>query len=204
PSHYSIHVPDGDGWATIPDQYKAPKIPTAKFNEALFETVTTDRIRVAFTNQKDRSTAISEIQVFDSGRDVPEVVNDPPVVTAAVDEARQGNLSAGIVATVVDDGLPEGGELTHGWEVVSAPDGADAIIGDAGALSTTVTGTVEGSYVLRFWAEDGELRSERDVEVALSESEATAEFGSSAAIRSSGAASWEDESRVNHESDPES
>lgn len=204
PSHYSIQVPDGDGWATIPDQYKAPKIPTAKFNEALFETVTTDRIRVAFTNQKDRSTAISEIQVFDSGRDVPEVVNDPPVVTAAVDEARQGNLSAGIVATVVDDGLPEGGELTHGWDVVSAPDGADAIIGDAGALSTTVTGTVEGSYVLRFWAEDGELRSERDVEVALSESEATAEFGSSAAIRSSGAASWEDESRVNHESDPES
>src|SRR5690625_3815493 len=205
PLRYSIQVPDGDGgWTSVPDTFKAPKVPAPKFNEALFETVTTDQIRVAFTNAPGHYTAISEVQVFNSGREVPEVVNDAPVVTVTIDSSRDGNLSTTLVATAVDDGLPEDGELSYGWEVVSAPEGAGVILGDDDALSTTVTGTVEGDYVLRFWAFDGELRTERAVEVTLTEVEMSAEFGASAAIRTSGTASWENHSMVNDPSTPRS
>ncbi len=205
PLRYSIQVPDGDGgWTSVPDTFKAPKVPAPKFNEALFETVTTDQIRVAFTNAPGHYTAISEVQVFNSGREVPEVVNDAPVVTVTIDSSRDGNLSTTLVATAVDDGLPEDGELSYGWEVVSAPEGAGVILGDDEALSTTVTGTVAGEYVLRFWAFDGELRTERDVEVTLTEVEMSAEFGASAAIRTSGTASWENHSMVNDPSTPRS
>lgn len=205
PMRYTVQVPDGaGGWTSIPDQFKAPKVPAPKFNEALFETVTTDRIRVAFTNAPGHYTAISEIQVFNSGREVPEVVNDAPVVTVTVDSSRDGNLSTTLVATAVDDGLPEDGELTFGWEVVSTPEDGAVIFGDERALTTTVTGTVEGDYVLRFWASDGELRTERDVEVTLTEVEMSAEFGASASIRTSGTASWENHAMVNDPSTPRS
>ncbi|MBD8080023.1 discoidin domain-containing protein [Cellulosimicrobium arenosum] len=205
PMKYSIQVPDGDGgWATVPDTFKAPKIPAAKFNEALFDAVTTDRVRVAFTNTPSYWTAISEIQVFDSGRDVPEVVNDAPTVTVSADRSKDGNLSTTLVGTVTDDGIPEDGELTYGWSVVSAPEGGNVIFGDADALTTTVTGTVAGEYVFRLTADDGELTTERDVEVELTEKATSAEFGASATITTSGSASWENAQRVNESTTPAS
>ncbi len=205
PARYTVQIPDGDGgWQTIPDQFKAPKIPAAKFNESLFETVTTDKIRVSFTNAVDHYTAISEIQVFNSGRDVPEVVNDPPTVTVAEDASKAGNLSTTLVATATDDGLPEDGELTYGWEVVSTPDDASVIFGDETALRTSITGTAAGEYVLKFWAFDGELRTEREITVDLEEKEMSAEFGASAEIRTSGSASWEDPNKVNEPDTPPS
>src|SRR5690606_41680523 len=48
------------------------------------------------------------------------------------------------------------------------------------------------------------LRTERDVEVTLTEVEMSAEFGASASIRTSGTASWENHSMVNDPSTPRS
>lgn len=205
PARYSIQVPDGSGgWAPIPDTYKSPKFPAPKFNEALFETVTASSVRVAFTNAPGNYTAISEIQVFDSGREVPAVVNDPPTVTVVRDTSRDGNLSTTLVATAVDDGIPETGQLTYGWEVVAAPSGAGVIFEDASALTTLVTGTVAGEYTFRFWADDGELRTERDVVVTLTPKQMSAEFGALATITTSGTASWENHNRVNDPTTPSS
>src|SRR5690606_35993586 len=176
PQRWVVELPDGDGgWAPIEDQFRSPKIPGAKLNEALFEAVTADKVRVSFTNAPGKYTAISEIQVFDSGRDVPPVVNEAPVVSVQVDSTRQGNLTTGLLATVTDDGIPVTGSLTYGWEVVSAPEGGAVIFSAPGQVSTTVTGTVAGTYVLRFWAEDGELRTERELTVELTERAVSAE-----------------------------
>jgi len=205
PSRYSIQVPDGDGgWTTVPDVFKSPKVVGPKFNEALFETVTADKLRVAFTNAPGHATAISEIQVFDSGRDVPEVVNDPPTVTATRDTSKDGNLSTTLVATVTDDGIPDSGTLTYGWSTVSAPEGAGVIFANAGALSTLVTGTLPGEYVFRFSASDGELTTTRDVTVTLATKEMVAEFGSIATITTTGSASWENPLMVNAPTTPSS
>ncbi|WP_197511688.1 hypothetical protein [Tessaracoccus coleopterorum] len=94
PQRFSIQVPDGAGWKTV-EAAKLPKIPSPKTNDVLFDKVTTDSLRVAFTNAPGRFTAISEIQVFNSGREVPVVVNDAPTVTAKVDSTKVGNLSTG-------------------------------------------------------------------------------------------------------------
>ncbi|WP_240658577.1 galactose-binding domain-containing protein [Microbacterium sp. CPCC 204701] len=205
PQGYSVQVQNEAGeWVTVPDAFKAPKIPGPKFNEALFETVTASKVRLAFTNAPSFSTAISEIQVFDSGREVPAVVNDPPVVTAVADRSSDGNLSTTLVGTVSDDGIPESGSLTYGWTTVSAPEGAGVIFGDDSALRTTVTGTVAGTYVFRLEAGDGELTTHRDVELELTEKATSAEYGAVGTVSSSGSASWENQNRVNEATTPTS
>lgn len=205
PQRYTIQIPDGNGgWVTVPDAYKSPKIPGAKFNDALFDAVTTDRVRVAFTNTPSFYTAISEIQIFDSGREVPDVVNDPPTVTVTVDRSRDGNLSTNLVGAITDDGIPDTGTLTYGWSTVSKPDGAGVIFGDDDALATSVTGTVAGTYVFRLTASDGELTTQRDVEVQLTEKATSAEFGALATITTSGSAPWENPLRVNESTTPAS
>ncbi|TYB93042.1 hypothetical protein FXF53_28305, partial [Micromonospora sp. WP24] len=205
PARWWIQVPDGDGgWKEVPNQFKNPTVPSAKFNEALFHSVTSNKLRIAFTNSPTLFTAISEIQVFDSGRDVPDVSNQAPVVTAARDGSADGNLSTRLVGTATDDGIPYDSELTFGWETVSAPQGAGVIFADAKALATRVTGTVPGDYVFRFHATDGEQRSEATIAVTLAEREVVAEFGRSATITTSGTASWENHQRVNETSTPTS
>src|SRR5690625_6226444 len=151
------------------DLFKAAKVPAPKFNESLFEAVTTDKIRVSFTNAVGHYTAISEIQVFNSGRDVPEVVNDAPIVTIAADSTKDGNLSTTLVATVSDDGLPEDGELTYGWETVSTPDDAAVIFSNDKAIRTSITGTVAGENVLQVVACVCEWSTERPIKVNLEE-----------------------------------
>ncbi|MCC2031481.1 discoidin domain-containing protein [Microbacterium sp. BWT-G7] len=205
PQGYSIQVQNGAGeWVSMPDAFKAPKIPGPKFNEALFEPVTASKVRVAFTNTPSYYTAISEIQVFDSGREVPAVVNDAPIVTATADRSSDGNLSTTLVGTVSDDGIPETGSLSHRWSTVSAPEGAGVIFADDEALRTAVTGTVAGAYVFRLEASDGELTSQRDVQVDLTEKATSEEYGAVAAITSSGSASWENQNRVNEATTPAS
>ncbi|HZL04947.1 MAG TPA: hypothetical protein VFE45_05955, partial [Coriobacteriia bacterium] len=110
PSRYSVQIPDGaGGWTTVPS-FKSPIFVGPKFNEALLPTVTADRVRITFRNAPTYYTAISEIQVFDSGRDIPAIVNGPPVVTVVADASTNGNLSTTLVATAIDDGVPETGD----------------------------------------------------------------------------------------------
>ncbi|GAB1822992.1 discoidin domain-containing protein [Herbidospora sp. RD11066] len=203
PSRWWIQVPNGSGgWKEVPGQFKNPAATTAKFNEALFPKVTADKVRVVFTNSPTYYTAISEIQVFDSDREVPSVTNQAPTVTAVRDASQDGNLSSRVVGTFSDDGVPYDSELTYGWETVSAPAGAGVIFTDPKALATRVTGTVEGDYVFRFFADDGEKRSTANVNVTLAKKAVAAEFGASATISSSGSASWENQNRVNEATNP--
>ena len=203
PARWWIQVPDGNGgWKALPSQGKNPTVTSAKFNEALFQTVTSQKVRVAFTNNPTFFTAISEIQVFNSGRDVPVVTNQAPTVTAARDGSQDGNLSTRIVGTASDDGLPYDSELEVGWETVSKPAGAGVIFADSKALSTRVTGTVAGDYVFRFFANDGEKRTEATVSVTLAAREVSAEFGATATVSTSGTAGWENHNRVNEPTTP--
>ena len=205
PARWWIQVPDGDGgWKEVPGQFKNPTVPAAKFNEALFNGVTSDKVRIAFTNNPTYFTAISEIQVFESGRDVPEVTNQAPTVTATRDGSQDGNLSTRLVATATDDGVPYDSELTYGWETVTKPANAGVIFADQNALATRVTGTVAGDYVFRFFADDGEKRTEATVSVTLAPKAMTAEFGSSAAVTTSGTVAWENHQRVNEPTTPSS
>ena len=203
PSRWWVQVPDGaGGWKAVPQQFHDPAIPAAKFNEALFKAVKTDKVRVAFTNDPGQYTAISEVQVFRSGRKAPPTSNQAPVVTATQDATSDGNLSTHLVGTVSDDGVPYDKELTFGWETVSAPEGAGVIYSDQHARQTKVTGTAPGEYVFRFFGEDGEERSEATVTVTLSERDVSADLGASATITTTGTSPWENHQKVNDPDTP--
>ena len=203
PARWYVQVPDGNGgWKAVPGQAKSPTVTAAKFNEALFAKQTAGKVRIAFTNNPTFFTAIAEIQVFESGREVSPVTNQAPVVTAARDGSADGNLSTRLVGTASDDGIPYDNELALGWETVSAPPGAGVIFADPKALATRVTGTVAGDYVFRFVADDGEKKTAATVPVTLAKKDVTAEFGSSATVSTSGTASWENHTRVNDPGTP--
>jgi hypothetical protein len=203
PARWWVETPDGNGgWTAVPGQFKNPPTASAKFNEALFKTVTSNKLRVAFTNNPTYYTAISEIQVFDSGRPVPAVTNQAPVVTAARDGSADGNLSSRLVGTATDDGVPYDDDLTVGWETVSAPPGASVIYSAPNALATRVTGTAPGDYTVRFFADDGDKRATATVSFTLTAREVVADFGPSAAITASSSSPWENPQRVNDPDTP--
>lgn len=205
PARWWVEVPDGaGGWKPVDAQFKSPTIPQPKFNESLFATQNTQTMRIAFENSIGNYTAIAEVKAFDSGRPVPPVTNQAPALTTTRVAGSDGNISTDIVATVADDGVPYLETLTYGWEVVSKPAGAGVIVKDATALSTKVTGTVAGDYVLKFWANDGELESESQITLSLTEKAIIAEFGTSAVITTASTSGHENHQRVNDPDTPSS
>ncbi|MDR1633694.1 MAG: Ig-like domain-containing protein [Bifidobacteriaceae bacterium] len=205
PQKYVIRYYDEDSsaWKAIPDQARLPKVPQPKTNEALFPAITTDKIRVFFDNATSAFTAITEIQVFNSGRDIPVVVNEPPVITASVDATKNGNLSTDLVATVSDDGLPEDAGLTTTWEVVSKPEGATVILSAANALTTRIVASTAGAYEVKFTANDGALAVSQSVAVNLTALGSTdIEWGAQGTISTRSVASWENVNMINAASTP--
>ena len=88
--------------------------------------------------------------------------NQPPVVTAGPSQTVTLPATASLTATATDDGKPSG-TLTHSWSMASGP--APATFSAPGALSTAVTFSSPGDYVLRFTASDSQLVSSADVTV---------------------------------------
>ena len=75
--------------------------------------------------------------------------------------------TASLTATAQDDGKPSGA-LTYSWSMASGP--AAVTFAAPAALSTTVTFSSPGTYVLRFTASDSQLASSADVTVVARDS----------------------------------
>jgi len=95
-------------------------------------------------------------------------VNQPPVINAGAAAAvtMASVATASLSGTVSDDGLPNPpGLVTTNWSQVSGP--GTVSFGNASALATTATFTVEGTYVLRLAANDGEFSTTDDLTVTV-------------------------------------
>jgi len=94
--------------------------------------------------------------------------NQPPNVGAGPDQTVTFPNSASLSGTLTDDGLPNPpGAVTCIWSKVSGP--GTVTFGDANALNTTATFSVDGAYVLRLSADDGELNSSDEVTVTVNQ-----------------------------------
>jgi hypothetical protein len=88
--------------------------------------------------------------------------NQPPVVSAGVDQSVLVSQPAALDGTVVDDGLPNPpNAVTTTWTAISGP--GTVSFGDAGAIDTTASFSQTGRYELRLLASDGELAAFDDV-----------------------------------------
>ncbi len=202
PEKYTVEYWDGSSWQHVQNQARDPLTPEANYNNVKFQAVTTDQLRFTFTNMDGYYTAVTEIQVFSEGGERTETVNTAPQVSLRENTSLAGNLQTSITATCVDDGMPYDQDLTYTWEVVDKPENAQAIIGSPSSLTTTVVGSVEGDYTIRFTANDGEYTSSAEITVTLTrtETQTKEDVALKATPSTDYVASWETIYGINNES----
>jgi YVTN family beta-propeller protein len=96
------------------------------------------------------------------------VVNEAPVVAAGADQAIDLPNAALLDGTVTDDGLPNPpASVTTTWSMTSGPATGTVTFANASAVDTTATFSIEGVYVLRLTASDGEFSSFDELTVTV-------------------------------------
>jgi fibro-slime domain-containing protein/RHS repeat-associated protein len=93
--------------------------------------------------------------------------NQAPAVDAGTDRVAAWPGALSLSGSANDDGLPASGELSTRWSKVSGP--GTVTFGDASQVSTPVTFSAPGAYVLRLTASDSELSSSDELLVSLSQ-----------------------------------
>ena len=202
PSKFAVEYWDGEAWQAVRQQTRTPSAPRANYNAVYFEPVETDQFRFTFTNKDKGFTAVTEIQLFNEGgdRDHP-AQNTAPSVKLAEDTSMTGNLYTTLKATCTDDGMPYDKDMSYAWELVSAPEGAEVILSSANKPTTTISGSVEGEYTVRFTVSDGELSATAELTVTLKKG-AAGGLGEdvapdAASVESDYTSSWENLNGIN-------
>ena len=205
PSKFTVEYWDGEAWQAVRQQTRNPSAPRANYNAVYFAPVETDQFRFTFTNKDKGFTAVTEIQLFNEGgdRDHP-AQNTAPSVKLAEDTSMTGNLYTTLKATCTDDGLPYDKDMSYAWELVSAPEGAEVILSSANKPTTTISGSVEGEYTVRFTVSDGELSATAELTVTLKQG-AAGGLGedvapSASSVESDYTSSWENLNGINNPS----
>ena len=205
PSKFTVEYWDGEAWQAVRQQTRTPSAPRANYNAVYFAPVETDQFRFTFTNKDKGFTAVTEIQLFNEGgdRDHP-AQNTAPSVKLAEDTSLTGNLYTTLKATCTDDGLPYDKDMSYAWEVISAPEGAETLLSSANKPTTTISGTVEGEYTVRFTVSDGELSATGELAVTLKKG-AAGGLGEdvapdAASVESDYTSSWENLNGINNPS----
>ena len=205
PSKFAVEYWDGEAWQAVRQQTRTPSAPRANYNAVYFAPVETDQFRFTFTNKDKGFTAVTEIQLFNEGgdRDHP-AQNTAPSVKLAEDTSMTGNLYTTLKATCTDDGLPYDKDMSYAWKLVSAPEGAEVILSSANKPTTTISGSVEGEYTVRFTVSDGELSATAELTVTLKQG-AAGGLGEdvapdAASVESDYTSSWENLNGINNPS----
>ena len=202
PSKFAVEYWDGEAWQAVRQQTRTPSAPRANYNAVYFAPVETDQFRFTFTNKDKGFTAVTEIQLFNEGgdRDHP-AQNTAPSVKLAEDTSMTGNLYTTLKATCTDDGMPYDKDMSYAWKLVSAPEGAEVILSSANKPTTTISGSVEGEYTVRFTVSDGELSATAELTVTLKQG-AAGGLGedvapSASSVESDYTSSWENLNGIN-------
>ena len=205
PSKFTVEYWDGEAWQAVRQQTRNPSAPRANYNAVYFAPVETDQLRFTFTNKDKGFTAVTEIQLFNEGgdRDHP-AQNTAPTVKLAEDTSLTGNLYTTLKATCTDDGLPYDKDMSYAWEVIAAPERAETLLSSANKPTTTISGTVEGEYTVRFTVSDGELSATGELTVTLKKG-AAGGLGEdvapdAASVESDYTSSWENLNGINNPS----
>ncbi len=106
------------------------------------------------TGIADSGTAQATVTIVDDDNNTAPQVNILSPAGAFVGLPGRSNTLV-VDAAVVDDGQPTNGSLSVAWSQVSGP--AAASFANSSITNTTVTFPVDGRYVLRFAAHDGEF-----------------------------------------------
>jgi len=195
PLHYTIQYLDGTEWKSVPMQKKSPI--QANYNEVRFNTITAQKMRILMTPYPGFDIGLKEIQVFETGIKVPVEPNKAPIVEIQSDDTFNQVMKERLVATVSDDSQPlDFPELT--WSKKSGP--GSVVFSDPNSVSTVVSFSEEGTYVVTLTADDGELSTSADFKIIVEKQDVN--LGLSATPSTSYVSSWEDLNAINNGIDP--
>jgi PKD repeat protein len=156
PVIYRLQYHDGTDWVTI-FGHRSPEEPLPNLNEVTFPRVTTDRVRLVVTPQDGFGVGVKEIQVFNTGIDVPPITA-PQVLASAAPTSGFAPLTVQFTGIAED---PQGDAMTIAWDFGDGTTSTE--------LSPEHTYTEPGSYTATLTATDsgGETGSDSvDIEVA--------------------------------------
>src|SRR6185295_8039115 len=135
--------------------------PSLSSTSASFSSAGTYALRLTATDGALTSTADVVVTVNAS-----PALNMAPVVNAGSSQTIVLPSLATVDGTATDDGLPVAGSLAVSWDKLSGP--GSVAFGNAMALSTTVSFSTEGTYVLQLTASDGAVSSSSTVTIIVS------------------------------------
>jgi hypothetical protein len=95
----------------------------------------------------------------------PSGTNTAPVVSAGMDQTVTLPSNANLDGTASDDGLPTPPALTTTWSQVTGP--GTVSFGNASAVDTTASFSVDGVYTLRLTADDSAFSTSDDVIITV-------------------------------------
>jgi hypothetical protein len=127
-------------------------------------------------NDGNNTITVTSTDVFGNiGRTSVDVIgnlvsNQAPEVKAGDDRAiTLPTNSVTLDGIVMDDGLPEGTDLTISWSKVSSPSGATVTFSNPNSLTTTATFSAAGNYVLKLEASDSQLSASDTVTITVNQ-----------------------------------
>jgi PKD repeat protein len=156
PVIYRLQYHDGSDWVTI-FGHRTPERPLPNLNEVAFPRVTTDRVRLVVAPQDGYGVGVKEIQVFNTGIDVPPLTA-PQVLAFASPTSGFEPLTVQFTGIAEH---PQGDAMTIAWDF---GDGSTST-----ELSPEHTYVEPGSYTATLTAtdSDGETGTASvDIEVA--------------------------------------
>ncbi|MEO8435564.1 MAG: PKD domain-containing protein [Pyrinomonadaceae bacterium] len=131
--------------------------PNAAITGATFTTAGTYVLRLTASDEE-----------ANAGDDVTVIVNPAnlaPLVNAGTDQTITLPATTRLEGTVTDDGYPAGSSVSISWSKVSGP--GVILFADSSQLTTTVSFSAAGAYVLRLTADDSEYDAAADVTITV-------------------------------------
>ena len=111
PFSYRLEYFDGADWQTIWG-HRSPVAPTPNFNEIKFPRVSAEAVRLTVAPQEGFGVGLKEIQVFNTGIDVPPIT-EPQVQATASPTSGIEPLTVQFTGVAED---PQGGDVTVEWD----------------------------------------------------------------------------------------
>ncbi|WP_054860299.1 discoidin domain-containing protein [Gracilibacillus sp. JCM 18860] len=197
PLYYNIQYLNGEEWVNIPYQKKSRL--QANYNEVQFNAVTSQKVRVSMRPFPGFAVGLKEIQVFETGIEVPAEPNKAPKVSVFIDKDFNQPMKKRFIASVEDDGQPKAfPEIS--WSKTSGP--GEVIFDNPNSIRTVASFSEEGKYVLTVTADDGgEYTTTEDIELDVVQENMN--LAQSATPSTSFVSSWEDLNAINNGIDPE-
>jgi K319L-like, PKD domain len=155
-------------------EWTVPASTAWKWNKIANVSFSTGLLNLALRQRED-GTKLDQVLLTTDLNFVPGTGNQAPSVSAGPDQTVALPNAASLNGTVTDDGLPNPpAAVTTTWSKITGP--GTVTFGNANAVDTSASFSIDGTYVLRLTASDSVLQASDDVTITVNPAGPTPDF----------------------------